>query len=148
MSFTISKKTALQINIASVLVTIAQVETIQLPQGTLSTTRVKGLEDSNSTVMVNGDVEGDQVTASIFHDPLDAQHYHLLKTVNSPDFTEVGFAPNERNKAWNIILGQLATPKNWAFTGVPTKYTVNANVGEVLKSNLTIEVEKTTTLPV
>jgi len=146
--FTISKLTRLQINIASVLVTIAQIETLQTPQGTLGTTRVTGLEDSNSTVMVNGTVEGDQVTASIFHDPLDAQHYMLLKTVNSVDFTEAGFTPAARNKAWNIIFGQLATPKNWAFTGVPTKYSVSANVGEVLKANLTIEVEKTTTLPV
>ncbi len=148
MAFTISKKTSLQINIASTLVTIAQVETIQLPNGTLQTTRVTGLEDSNSSVLVNGTVEGGQMQASLFHDPLDAQHYHLLKTVNSPDFTETGFKPAERNKAWNIILGQLATPKNWAFTGVPTQYAINAAVGDVLKANLNIEVEKTTTLPV
>lgn len=46
------------------------------------------------------------------------------------------------------MLNQLATAKNWAFTGPPTVYDVNANVGDVLKAALTIELEKTTTLPV
>lgn len=90
MSFTISKKTQLQINIASVLTTIAQIESLSLPKAVLATTRALGLEDSNSTVVVNGNVEGGQMSASLFHDPLDAQHYHLLKTVHSPDFTETG----------------------------------------------------------
>lgn len=148
MAFTISKATKLQISVASVLTTIAHVETVTPPQSTLGTTRNKDLSSDFSTVSVTGDVEGGQASASIFHDPLDVQHQLLQKTVHSTDFTESGFTPTDRKKNWCLKLDQLAVPKSWLFVGVPTQYNVSAAVADVLKAALTIEVERTTSLPV
>lgn len=148
MTFTISKATKLQIEVATVLTTIAHVENITPPQAVLSTVRAKGITDDFSTVMVAGDVEGGQASASVFHDPLDVQHQLLAKTVHSTDFSETGFKPADRKKNWAVKLDQLATPKSWLFTGVPTQYNVSVAVGDVLKAALTIEVERTTQLPV
>ena len=148
MAFTIAKATKLQIAVASVLTTIAHVETITPPQATLTTVRAKGLADDFSSVLVAGDVEGGQASASLFHDPLDVQHQLLAKTVHSTDFSETGFKPSDRKKDWCVKLDQLATPKSWLFTGPPTQYNVSVNVADVLKAALTIEVERTTALPV
>lgn len=148
MAFTISKATKLQISVASVLTTIAHVESITPPQSTLSTIRAKGLSDDYSSVLVAGDVEGGQASASLFHDPLDVQHQLLQKTVQSTDFSATGFKPEDRKKDWCVKLDQLASPKSWLFTGPPTQYNISVALGDVLKAALTIEVERTTSLPV
>lgn len=148
MAFTITKATKLQIEVATVLTTIAHVETITPPQSVLTTVRAKGLNDDFSSVMVAGDVEGGQASANLFHDPLDVQHQLLQKTVQSTDFTETGFKPADRKKNWAVKLDQLATPKSWLFNGVPTQYNVSVGLSDVLKAALSIEVERTTQLPV
>jgi hypothetical protein len=148
MAFTITKATKLQIEVASVLTTIAHVETITPPQAVLTTIRAKGLTDDFSTVLVAGDVEGGQASAALFHDPLDVQHQLLAKTVHSTDFTETGFKPVDRKKNWCVKLDQLAVPKSWLFNGPPVQYNVSIGLSDVLKAALTIEVERTTALPV
>lgn len=148
MSFTITKASKLQIEVATVLTTISHVENINPPAAVLTTIRAKGLADDFSTVMVAGDVEGGQASASLFHDPLDVQHQLLAKTVHSTDFSETGFKPADRKKNWAVKLDQLATPKSWLFCGPPVQYNVSIGLSDVLKAALTIEVERTTQLPV
>jgi hypothetical protein len=148
MAFTITKATKLQLEVATVMTTIAHVESITPPQSVLTTIRAKGLADDFSTVMVAGDVEGGQASAALFHDPLDVQHQLLQKTVHSTDFSATGFKPADRKKNWAVKLDQLETPKSWLFNGPPVQYNISIGLSDVLKAALTIEVERTTQLPV
>ena len=140
-----SKGTTLSVFAGGAMVVIGRVESIQFPQSTLTTFRCKDLDDSYEGLHVEGTIEGGQASATVFFDPAEAGHQALLENVHSTDFE--GLPPADRKGACEIELTQLESPVTWAFIGVATQFNLSANVGEPLKGDLSIEVERTTSLP-
>lgn len=143
-----SKGTTLQRTISSVLTTIGRVERISPPNSTLGVIRCKDLDDTYSGLHAEGHIEGGQCSASLFYDPVDDQHEVIVTSVHDTDFTTAGKTPADRKVAWAVLFAQLTPTRTWGFTGIATQFNVTANVGEPLKADLTIEVERSTTLPV
>jgi hypothetical protein len=140
-----SKGTTLAVTLGGVLTTIGRVESIQCPQSTLTTFRCKDLDDTYEGLHVEGTIEGGQASATVFYDPTDAGHAALLENVHSTDFVDL--TPAERKGSCEVEFTQLTSPLTWAFVGVTTQFNISANVGEPLKGDLSIEVERTTSLP-
>lgn len=125
---------------------IGHLENIKPPASKAKVSRALGLDDSYEDVQHSGAIEGGQASASMFYDPTDDQHEVLLSDVHSTDFATLTAAA--RKRTWNVVFNQLATPRTWAFIGICSQFDVTASAGELLKADVSVEVERSTTLPV
>lgn len=142
-----SKGTKLRITIAGVLTVVGSVENNKFPNTSVDTISCMDLDDANPTIHAAGSVKGGQASGSLFYDPADTVHQRLVALVHNTDFTATNLKPEDRKIAWDYQLNQYTTPKLWAFTGIMTKFDIAAAVGNPLKADFSIEVEKTTSFP-
>lgn len=123
------------------------IENAKFPTTSQDIIRCMDLDDPNETIHNAGSLKGGQASGSLFYDPADTVHQRLVALVHSPDYTTSGLKPDERKIAWNYKFNQYSTAKNWAFTGVATKFDISAAVAAPMKADFSIEVEKTTAFP-
>lgn len=141
-----SKGTVLQATIATVLTDIGRVENIQAPNSKQKIFRCLDLDDDYEGVHNAGSLEGGQSSASLYYDPMDDQHEFLVTLVHSTDYSTL--TADARKLTWNIAFEQLASTRNWTFIAVAAGFDVTAAAGEPLKADLSLEVERSTVLPV
>lgn len=123
------------------------VENVKFPTTQQDIIRCMDLDDNNETIHAAGTLKGGQVSGSLFYDPADTVHQKMVALVHSPDYTTAGLTPAERKIAWNLKFSQYATPKNWAFTGIATKFDISGAVAAPMKSDFSVEVQTTTAFP-
>jgi len=138
-----AKSTTFQLEIATVLTDVAQVERIQCPQSTVETRRTRDLDSDYEGVNANGIVAGGTAAFTIWYDPTDDQHEALLSSVH-----DTSVAASARKKGFAAVFNQLSPVRTWAFDGVQESFNASAEAGEMLKAEGTIQVESSTTLPV
>jgi hypothetical protein len=122
-------------------------ENVKFPSTTPDVIRCMDLDDSLETIHAAGSSKGGSVSGSVFYDPADTVHQRLVALVHSTDYVTSGLKPADRKIPWNLKFNQYDTPKNWAFTGIATKFDISGNVAAALKADLNIEVESTTAFP-
>lgn len=144
-----SKGTTIEVSIATVFTTIANVTDLTFPDGTVETWQSTCLDTvgPSHTYAVSGYVDEGDWSATAFYDPSEVTHDYMesLRQLTP----EAGSDPPRYERDFRIVLPTLGTLVlgSWAFASILTKWTPKASVGEPLTVDMGGKVTGNITYP-
>ncbi len=144
-----SKGTKIEVAIATVYTSVANLTDLTFPDGTVETWRSTCLETPgpSHTYEVTGYVDEGDWSASAFYDPSEVTHAEMasLRALTA----EAGSDPPRYDRDWRIVLPTFGTTVlgSWSFASILTKWTPKASVGEPLMVDMGGKINGNITYP-
>lgn len=130
MAKVISKGTQLQLDIATVFTTIAQVLGLDGPGAEVETYDATALDSGvGKEKKPTGYVEGGEVSGDLLFDPVLVTHQALTDLLTTPAV-----------KAWKEIFADAA-PTTWPFNGILKTFSPTVDMADGLKASFSIELD-------
>lgn len=136
----VGKGTVLQQDISSTMTAVAQVVSIDLPEGETETTEADTLDNANAGIPYEptGRTEGGSLTAELLFDPALAGHQEFTDKLNAP-LTNL---PDD----FKVIFANTGSTE-WPFTVAGISLGGSVRVNELVKANVTLKLDGTVTYP-
>jgi hypothetical protein len=131
MAFSAAKGTVLQISIGTVLTTIAQVISLDGPDGESLTYAADTLDNGSDAIPYKGtgSSEGGSVSGELFFDPVLANHQAITDLITT----------NASNSMKIIWSDTGSTP--WTFTAAGFSFSPSAALGDGLKATFAMKLD-------
>lgn len=126
-----SKGTALQLSVASVYTTVAQVVSLDGPSMESETYESDTLDNTSAGIPYSptGRTEGGSVSGELFFDPVLSIHLSMLALLTTPT-----------TAAWKMLFADSATT-DWTFSGAGLQFGPKVALGDGLKASFSIKLD-------
>ena len=136
MAKVVSKGTQLQLTIAQVLTTIAQVISLDGPGAEVETYEATALDSGvGKEHKPTGYADGGEVSGDLLFDPVLATHQALTDLITTPAV-----------KAWKHIFADTGSTE-WPYNGTLTGFSPTADMADGLKASFSIKLDGLATYP-
>lgn len=132
-----SKGTALQQEVASAFVAIAQMISIDGPDMESETYEADTLDNTDAGIPYEntGRSEGGSLSGELFFDPALDGHQDLLDLLENP-----------QEESWKLVFADDAETE-WAFTGAGISFSPTVALNDGVKASVSIKLSKLPTFP-